>query len=86
MRCTKSGGGIPASRAQYALHGCGPMQPKQIVCVKFCKNAVMAAGLSGFQLCFLVLLEVIHIEISVSLEPVLVGLDGESSDEAAAGV
>ena len=78
----------PKGIGSVAPRLCGPLEPWfEIVCVKFCKNAVMAAGLSGLtQLCFLVLLEVIHIEISVSLEPVLVGLDGESSDEAAAGV
>ena len=59
----------------------------QIVCVKFCKKAVTWLGLSSFsELYFLVLLEVIHVEVSVCLKPVLVGFDGESSNEASAGV
>jgi len=49
--------------------------------------AVIWAGLGGLaELGFLVLLEIIHVEVSVGLEPVLVGFDGEGSDEAAAGV
>jgi hypothetical protein len=32
------------------------------------------------------LLEIVHVEVSVGFEPVLVGFDGEGSDEAAAGV
>jgi hypothetical protein len=35
---------------------------------------------------FLMLLEIVHVEVSVGFEPVLVGFDGEGSDEAAAGV
>jgi hypothetical protein len=35
------------------------------------------AGLSGLaELSFLVLLEVVHVEIAVGFEPVLVGFDG----------
>jgi hypothetical protein len=49
--------------------------------------AVIWAGSGGLaELGFLMLLEIIHVEVSVGLEPVLVGFDGEGSDEAAAGV
>ena len=57
-----------------------------IVCVKFCNGGQMGwlGGLA--ELGFLMLLEIVHVEVSVGLEPVLVRLDGEGSDEAAAGV
>ena len=45
------------------------------------------AGLGGLaELGFLVLLEIVHVEVAVGLEPVLVGFDGQGADEAAAGV
>jgi hypothetical protein len=44
------------------------------------------SGSSGVaQLDFLVFLEIVHVEVAMGLEPVLVGLDGEGSDEAATG-
>jgi hypothetical protein len=43
------------------------------------QKAVIWAGLGGLaELGFLELLEIVHIEISVGLEPVLVGFDGEA--------
>ena len=52
-----------------------------IVCVKFCKGF----GLGGLaELGFFVLFEVVHVEVAVCFEPVLVGFDGKRSDEAAA--
>ena len=45
------------------------------------------AGLCGLAvLGFLELLEIVHIEVAVGLEPVLVSFDGKGSDEASAGV
>jgi hypothetical protein len=38
------------------------------------------------ELGLLELLEIVHVEISMSLEPIFVGFDGEGSDEAAASV
>ena len=35
---------------------------------------------------FLVLLEIVHVEVAVGFKPVFVGLDGDGADEAAAGV
>jgi hypothetical protein len=44
-------------------------------------------GLGGFaELGFLMLLEIVHVEIAVGLEPILMGLDGEGTEEAAAGI
>jgi hypothetical protein len=37
------------------------------------------------ELGFLVFLEIVHVEVAVGLEPVLVSFDGEGSDEATAG-
>ena len=52
-----------------------------IVRVKFCKGF----GLGGLaELGFFVLFEVVHVEVAVCFEPVLVGFDGKRSDEAAA--
>ena len=46
----------------------------------------MGAGLGGLaEVDFLVLLEIVHAEVSVGLEPVLVGFDSEGADEAATG-
>jgi hypothetical protein len=40
-------------------------------------------ALSGLaELGFLVFFEIVHVEVAVGLEPVLMGLDGEGSDEA----
>jgi hypothetical protein len=51
------------------------------VCVKFCKGF----GLGGLaELGFFVLFEVVHVEVAVCFEPVLVSFDGKRSDEAAA--
>jgi hypothetical protein len=47
-----------------------------VVCVKFCKGGhgwLESCGLA--ELNFLVLFEIVHIEIAVGCEPVLVGLD-----------
>jgi len=50
------------------------------------QKAVMCLGSSGVaQLDFLVFLEIVHVEVAMGLEPVLVSLDGEGSDEAATG-
>lgn len=60
------------------LRGC----PRtKVLCVKFCKQR-LSGGLA--ELGLLVLLEVVHVEVSVGFEPVLVCLDGEGSDEAGA--
>ena len=48
-----------------------------VLCVKFCKGGhgwLESCGLA--ELNFLVLFEIVHIEIAVGFEPVLVGLDG----------
>jgi hypothetical protein len=48
-----------------------------VVCIKFCKGGhgwLESCGLA--ELNFLVLFEIVHIEIAVGCEPVLVGLDG----------
>jgi len=48
-----------------------------VLCVKFCKGGhgwLESCGLA--ELSFLMLLEVVHVEIAVGFEPVLVGLDG----------
>jgi len=48
-----------------------------LLCVKFCKGGdgwLESCGLA--ELDFLVLFEIVHIEIAVGFEPVLVGLDG----------
>ena len=51
------------------------------------KGGRLGWGLSGLsQLSFLMLPEIVHVEVSVGLEPVFMGFDGEGSDEAAAGV
>ncbi len=74
----QSGSGPPVSR-RAAL--------SRIVCVKFCKWRSFRVGLGGLaELGFLMLLEIVHVEVSVGIEPVLVGFDGEGLDEAAAGV
>jgi hypothetical protein len=57
------------------------LQP-MIVCVKLCKWRSFWAGSGGLaELGFLVLLKIVHVEISVRLEPVFVGLDSQRSDE-----
>ena len=48
-----------------------------VLCVKFCKGGhgwLESCGLA--ELDFLVLFEIVHIEIAVGFEPVLVGFDG----------
>ena len=60
-------------------------QPERVIeCVKFCKKAVMGLlGLGGFaEVGFLVLPEVVHVEVAVGFEPVFVGFDGEGSDQS----
>jgi hypothetical protein len=50
---------------------------RKVLCVKFCKGGhgwLESCGLA--ELNFLVLFEIVHIEIAVGFEPVLVGLDG----------
>jgi hypothetical protein len=49
----------------------------KVLCVKFCKGGhgwLESCGLA--ELDFLVLFEIVHIEIAVGFEPVLVGFDG----------
>ena len=49
----------------------------KVLCVKFCKGghgSLESCGLA--ELDFLVLFEIVHIEIAVGFEPVLVGFDG----------
>ena len=49
----------------------------RVLCVKFCKGGhgwLESCGLA--ELNFLVLFEIVHIEIAVGFEPVLVRLDG----------
>ena len=50
----------------------------RIECVKFCKwRSWVSWGLGGFsEVSFLVLPEVVHVEVAVGFEPVFVGLDG----------
>ena len=51
--------------------------PARVLCVKFCKGGhgwLESCGLA--ELNFLVLFEIVHIEVAVGFEPVLVGLDG----------
>jgi hypothetical protein len=51
--------------------------PLRVLCVKFCKGGhgwLESCGLA--ELDFLVLFEIVHIEIAVGFEPVLVGFDG----------
>src|SRR5208282_6312679 len=58
---------------------------------RFCASSSAKSGhfglaLSGLaELGFLVFLEIVHVEVAVGLEPVLMGFDGEGSDEATAG-
>ena len=48
-----------------------------VMCVKFCKGGHGWLGSCGLaELNFLVLFEIVHIEVAVGFEPVLVGLDG----------
>ena len=48
-----------------------------VLCVKFCKRRSFGLGLCRLaDLGFLVFLEIVHVEVTVGLEPVLVGLDG----------
>ena len=59
------------AEARYPWAGSG------VLCVKFCKGGhgwLESCGLA--ELNFLVLFEIVHIEIAVGFEPVLVGLDG----------
>ena len=52
-------------------------EAREVLCVKFCKGGhgwLESCGLA--ELNFLVLFEIVHIEVAVGFEPVLVGLDG----------
>jgi hypothetical protein len=54
-----------------------PLGNDGVLCVKFCKGGhgwLESCGLA--ELDFLVLFEIVHIEIAVGFEPVLVGFDG----------
>ena len=54
-----------------------PNEVLEVLCVKFCKGGhgwLESCGLA--ELNFLVLFEIVHMEIAVGFEPVLVGLDG----------
>jgi hypothetical protein len=65
----------PQSDSLVPNDGCG--EHGGCVCVKFCKGGhgwLESWGLA--ELNFLVLFEIVHIEIAVGCEPVLVGLDG----------
>jgi hypothetical protein len=54
-----------------------PYREPRVLCVKFCKRRSFELGLCGLaDLGFLVFLEIVHVEVTVGLEPVLVGLDG----------
>jgi hypothetical protein len=66
----------------------GPQtRPPKRFCASSSAKAVEWAGLGGLaELGFLVLLEIVHVEVPVGFEPVLMRLDGKGSDEAAAGV
>ena len=61
---------LSVSRAQRVRLGA-------VLCVKFCKGRSWDwAGSCGLaQLGFLVLLEIVHVEVAVGFEPVLVGFD-----------
>jgi hypothetical protein len=69
-----------------AVVSVGP--PRLVGCVRqVLQKAVTWAGLGGLaELGLLELLEIVHVEISMSLEPIFEGFDGEGSDEAAASV
>ena len=57
-----------------------------VLCVKFCKRRSFVLVLGGLaELGFLVVFEIVHVEVAVGLEPVFMGFDGEGSDEATAG-
>jgi N-terminal domain of anti-restriction factor ArdC len=61
-------------------------RPWEIVCVKFSKWRSFGLGLGGLaELGFLVLFEIVHVEVSVGFEPVLMSFDGQRSDKTAAG-
>jgi hypothetical protein len=58
----------------------------RVLCVKFCKRQSCGLVLCGLaEVGFLVLLEIVHVEVTVGLEPVLVSFDGERADETATG-
>jgi hypothetical protein len=66
-------GCIPRPRIRRA----GDCAGIRVLCVKFCKGGhgwLESCGLA--ELDFLVLFEIVDIEIAVGFEPVLVGLDG----------
>ena len=68
----------PSRNRRAARWPCGLGRAFNLVlCVKFCKGGhgwLESCGLA--ELDFLVLFEIVHIEIAVGFEPVLVGLDG----------
>jgi hypothetical protein len=62
------------------------MKGWRVLCVKFSKRRSFGLGLGGLaELGFLVLPEIVHVEVAMGLEPVLLGLDGEGPDETTAG-
>ena len=69
-------------RAQALASDC-----MSVLCVKFCKGGHGWLGSRGLaELNFLVLFEIVHIEVAVGLEPVLVSFDGKGSNEASTSV
>jgi uncharacterized membrane protein YkgB len=70
----------------FMPHGWDPAAGFPIVCVKFSKWRSFGLGLGGLaELGFLVLFEIVHVEVSVGFEPVLMSFDGQRSDKTAAG-
>jgi len=71
---------VAALVAEHAPHGPTEehlVEELAVLCVKFCKGGhgwLESCGLA--ELDFLVLFEIVHIEIAVGFEPVLVGFDG----------
>ena len=51
--------------------------PLPVLCVKFCKGGHGYLGLCGLaEDGFLMLSEIVHVEVAVGFEPVFMGLDG----------
>jgi hypothetical protein len=62
-------------------------RPFAVLCVKFFKCGHVLAGLGGLaEMGFLMLPEVVHLEVAVGFEPAFVGLDGQGADQAQARI
>jgi hypothetical protein len=72
-----SSSATPRPDLAVTLYNLGDGRHQMVLCVKFCKGGhgwLESCGLA--ELNFLVLFEIVHIEIAVGFEPVLVGFDG----------